>query len=146
MDAATVKQWQQQADRQIELLEGLLAARGVARQDNAIFTFREVAARGRHRFDARLDVGPLWQDAAAEALRGFMLRAPWVPAVHSILGTNPETITSVVYSRPGADAQVSGTRDSVEHLDQCARTLCGPAAYCGMLRCLLLWSGLSGHA
>eukprot|EP00892_Ulva_mutabilis_P011970 jgi/Ulvmu1/9145/UM005_0243.1 len=105
LSSEAIALWQQQVQQQVELLEGLLRGRGVALHDNAIFTFREVAARGRHRFDARLDVGPLWQAPPAQQLRAVLRQAPWMPVVRALLGEEAVTITSVVYARPGADAQ-----------------------------------------
>lgn len=106
MSAAVLDLWRAQVAQQVELLEGLLAKQGISLQDNSIFTFREIAARGLHRFDARLDAGPLWQQPTAQKLRLSLRDAPWVPLIRDMLGDNVTTITSAVYSRPGADAQV----------------------------------------
>ena len=67
-----------------------------------IFTFKEVAARGKQRFDLRIDM-----DATAVAgLQAKLANASWLPFVASILGGPYRLWVSVVYSRPGADAQV----------------------------------------
>jgi hypothetical protein len=103
MPSAQLIAWRRGIAALIAATESQLAARGVATDNNAIFTFREIAARGRHRFDMKLDMGcaqmlPLaaWLTAAA----------PWLPVVQALLGHDAVCIQSVVFSRPGADAQV----------------------------------------
>lgn len=91
--------------QQIAWAEQLLEDNSTAKSDNKIFNFAEIAARGRHRFDLRLDVGPLWQ-RRQDRLQAAMHAAPWLPVVHEILGEDVVSIISVVYSMPGADAQV----------------------------------------
>lgn len=92
-------------EQQIAWAQKLLKDNSTAVVDNAIFTFREIAARGRHRFDLRLDVGPHWQ-CQQHHLQAVLQSAPWLPVVHEILGEDVVSIISVVYSMPGADAQV----------------------------------------
>jgi hypothetical protein len=107
VDSAMLGLWKDHVLRQIKTFDALLQTRGISTQNNAIFTFKEIAARGRHRFDLRLDVGPHWQDeGTATTLKASLAEAPWSPIVEQILGRDLNIIISVVYSRPGADAQV----------------------------------------
>lgn len=97
--------WRCHVDQQVAWAQQLLTDKSVHVQDNSIFTFREIAARGRHRFDLRLDVGPLWQ-RQRQRLEALLKEAPWLPVVHAMLGEEVVSIISVVYSTPGADTQV----------------------------------------
>lgn len=105
LDSEALRLWRSQVEMQVTWAHKLLTARSVQLTQNSIFTFREIAARGRHRFDLRLDVGPAWQHEQ-HCLKQTLNSAPWLPVVHSILGEDIVTIISVVYSLPGADAQV----------------------------------------
>jgi hypothetical protein len=97
--------WQCHVEQQVAWAQTLLARHSVEVVENKIFTFREVASRGRHRFDLRLDVGPHWQ-MQRHRLEVVLQTAPWLPVVHEVLGEDVVSIISVVYSTPGADAQV----------------------------------------
>lgn len=97
--------WRAHVEQQVAWAQQLLKDNSVPVNDNSIFTFREIAARGRHRFDLRLDIGPHWQQQQ-QRLEAVLQAAPWLPVVHAILGKDVVSIISVVYSIPGADAQV----------------------------------------
>jgi hypothetical protein len=88
-------------------MEAILVRQGLDLQNNDIFTFQEVAARGKHRFDLKLSV----LDARFAVLMSQLDVAPWVSVIKLLLGEDVSRIASVIYSRPGADAQVR--RESV---------------------------------
>ena len=111
--------WRQAVTTYIDRVETALAKAGIAVHNNEIFTFQEVAARGKHRFDLRLDLAtPILQEVQSMAQS-----APWMPLVHKLLGVDVDVITSVVYSRPGADNQARCTPLTFEHVAHLC-TLC----------------------
>jgi hypothetical protein len=103
LDARALSVCAQYVQQRTDMLCTELARRGVSLRDNEIFTFHEIAARGRHRFDARLDLA----DPAAHGMAAVLGSAPWLTVVHAVLGDDLEVLASVVFSLPGADSQVS---------------------------------------
>ena len=101
MLTGSVARWKAAVAAAIAAAELRLDQLGVSTSDNDIFTFREIAARGKHRFDLKLDASE-----GTAALLAELADAPWMPLVRSTLGPRTTMAASVVYSRPGADAQV----------------------------------------
>jgi hypothetical protein len=104
---ALLDQWRAAIAEAITEMEAILVRQGLDLQNNDIFTFQEVAARGKHRFDLKLSV----LDARFAVLMSQLDVAPWVSVIKLLLGEDVSRIASVIYSRPGADAQVR--RESV---------------------------------
>jgi hypothetical protein len=102
--ADAISRWSAAVVNAIATAELRLALLGTSVSDNQIFTFHEISARGKHRFDLKLDTG--LDCAASSALVAELARAPWMPLICSVLGPKTTMSASVVYSRPGADAQV----------------------------------------
>jgi Phytanoyl-CoA dioxygenase (PhyH) len=134
--------WAGHVQSQILWISGRLEALGEATMDNRIFTYREVAARGRHRFDLRLDCGPYWRETCLrERLEASLKSTPWMPVVRRMLGEQIETIVSVVYAYPGADAQVCCCPPSRHHGAEVTDAHFSPAFVgCGDLdSCVQAW-------
>jgi hypothetical protein len=97
-----LEEWRVTVAEAIARIETILVQRRVNVKNNSIFTFQEIAARGKHRFDLKLDLS----DPRSTTLAGQLVTAPWMPVIRLLLGDDVSTIASVVYSRPGADTQV----------------------------------------
>jgi hypothetical protein len=98
---ALVQAWRVAIQAAIAIAETQLTAVGVSTHNNSVFTFNEIAARGKHRFDLKLDLGLTSMAVLSSALAA----APWLPLVTALLGPSTTMVVSVVYSRPGADVQ-----------------------------------------
>jgi hypothetical protein len=96
-----VQAWRVALQAAIAVAESQLTTLGVPTHNNSVFTFNEIAARGRHRFDLKLDLGLTSMAMLSSALAA----APWLPLVTALLGPGTTMAASVVYSRPGADVQ-----------------------------------------
>jgi hypothetical protein len=65
-----------------------------------LFAFSEFSSRGGHRFDLLFA-----DDEASKTVFQVGRTGPWIPAIQALLGVDFQFMVSVVYSRPGADAQ-----------------------------------------
>jgi hypothetical protein len=102
LNEVALSSWRRIVKQAILVAEGQLTKKGIAVSQNEIFTFQEIAARGKHRFDLKLDMAA----PCMEQMRTMLDAAPWIGLVELLLGKHYSVLASVVYSQPGADVQV----------------------------------------
>lgn len=111
VETAAVEILRAAAERYIDVAEAAVAAaRPGLRLGADEFTFAEFSSRGGPRFDLLLP--PEGDERWTPALEPFarLARAgPWVPLVKKLLGPEYRCAASLIYSRPGAEAQACGS-------------------------------------
>ena len=66
-----------------------------------LFAFSEFSSRGGHRFDLLFNE----EEEISRPIFDIARSGPWIPIITVLLGDNFECMASVVYSRPGSEAQ-----------------------------------------
>jgi len=98
--ASLLHQLRTMASARVAQADRALRSKGVE-VGSQLFRFSEASARGAHRFDLLFDLGCDSSAPLLEAVRASC----WAPLVQEVLGPAATVECSVVYSRPGAQAQ-----------------------------------------